>query len=216
MATNTKAPGFRLPYRTGQFAFTYRGRFFVVPPRPPAAPPPKPTNIPLATHELVLAAAGVVAEKWEKFAAWVIAAFAAVSGLAVSNYDGAVKMTSPATVRWVLVLFFTAVVLHAIQKIAATIVQAGVAGGKAGKDMKLELQSSEVRPFLSSLVAVYPRPLSTLIAGTFSKMLTKGVTHVTSIMIRWALASAVLAVLQLLLGLVAMGVIGFTLHDPTP
>jgi hypothetical protein len=205
-----------VPYRVVRFEVTYRTRFFVMSARPPTLPESPPTNIPLATHELVIAAGGVIAEKWEKFGGWVIAGFAAVAGLSVSNYERAVQMTSARTVTVVLVMFFLAVVLHAVQKIAATMVQAGVAGGKAGKEMKLELKPREVEPFLNSVTSVYPWPMSLLIGRMFEKMLTKGVTHVSGIMIRAALLSAGLAALQLLIGLGAIGVIGFALHEPSP
>lgn len=158
-----------MPYRIALFEVTYRTRFFVMPVRPLTLPESPPTDISLATHEMVVAAGGVIAEKWEKFGGWVIAGFAAVAGLSVSNYERAVQMTSARTVTVVLVMFFVAVVLHAAQKIAATVVQAGVAGGKAGKEIKLELKPQEVEPFLHSVTSVYPWPMSLIIGRKFKK-----------------------------------------------
>jgi hypothetical protein len=216
MKPTPNRPSFASPYRAGQVVFTYRSRFFVMPPKPPAAPEILPTNIPAATHELVTAAAGVVAEKWEKFAGWIIAAFGAIAGLSVSNYEKVIQMTSAHAVKTVLVLFFIAVVLHALQKLFATFVQAGVAGGKVGKDMNLQLKVSELQPFLHSVAGVYPWPVSKWIKNRFDKMVTEGVTYVCGVMIRAALWSALFAAGQLLLGLIAICVIGFALHDPTP
>lgn len=111
------------------------------------------------------AEAGVIAEKWEKFAGWVIAAFAAfaaIAGLSVLNYDKVLQMTSARTVTAVLWLSFAAVVLHALQKVCATFVQAGIGGGKVSKDMnlKLKLKMNEVQPFLDSVAGAYPWPAS--------------------------------------------------------
>lgn len=201
------------PYRINRFEFHYRGRVLIFPaPMPKSEPRPNPEVL---THQMVITVAGVVTDKWEKPTAWLVAGFAAVAALSVSNFDKAVQLTSARTVYAVLVLFFLAVLAHVGQRIVSTIVQATVAGQEAGKELGIErLNHDELLLFMGGLVAAYPWPANLLLRKMFVKLLAKGPAHLNKLVMRVAMTAGGLAFMQVLLGLIAIAWVGFALHLP--
>ena len=169
--------------------------------------------VPVIQHALLIAVAGVVVTQWEKLAAWVIAGFAAALALVLANYAKAVELTDLRTVYWVLVLFVIAAVLHVLQRIATTMVQAGVAGGEAAAKLDLKDFPHESLPrLMEGISSAYPWPLNIPIRGRFRRIMNGDLQHVGKILLRTALSAALLAVVQIILGLVAIVKIGLALH----
>ena len=92
-----------------------------VPPALPASPRP---FMPGVVHEMLMGVVGTVVEKWEKPAAWLLTGFAAVVALMVANYDKAAGLIGAGTLHVVALLFFLAVLAHAVQQFFSTLVQA--------------------------------------------------------------------------------------------
>lgn len=204
------------PYRMGRFEFHYRGRVLLVPADAPKSQQPRP-NVAALTHAMVLAIAGVVTDKWEKPAAWLVAGFAAVAALAVSNFDKAVQLTGAQTMYAVLVMFFLAVVAHVAQRFASTIVQASVAGYEVGKKVDIEkLFPAELDLLMGGLVAAYPWPANLIVRRMFAKLVAFGPEHINKLTMRIAMAASLAALVQVLLALVAIAWVGFSLHLPSP
>jgi hypothetical protein len=206
-------PGmFTQPYRVGHFAFSYRARAFVVSPKvePVAA---KLDPVPMLQQNLLVAVAGVIVTQWEKIASWLIAGFSAALALVLSNYAKAVELTDLSTVYWVLALFVVAAVLHVFQRLFATIVQAGVAGGEvaAKQDMK-DLDIDSARRLLDGMAAAYPWPLSIPVKTSFRRIKAGDIQHVSKDLLHIALAATLLALLQVGLGLWAIVKVWLSLH----
>lgn len=175
--------------------------------------PGAPDLVPVIQHALLIAVAGVVVTQWEKLAAWVIAGFAAALALVLANYAKAVELTDLRIVYWVLVLFVIAAVLHVFQRIATTMVQAGVAGGEAAAKLDLKDFPHESLPrLMKGISSAYPWPLNIPIRRSFRRIMNGDLQHVSKILLRTALSAALLAVVQIILGLVAIVKIGLALH----
>lgn len=201
------------PYLHRSLEFTYRARFFLLSPKslPPAAKP-RP-NVPLATHELLLAMAGVIVEKWEKLAGWVLAALAAVSGLAVSNYEKVVAISGAGAVRNMLWLLLAAAILHALQKVFTTFVQSTEAGAKAGKAMDLDpMHPDDATALMAGMIAAYPPWPAKLLAWMFARMRRNGIAPFSKLVVYVAFGATACAGIQLLLGIAAIVVVALSLY----
>ncbi|MDM0068369.1 hypothetical protein [Variovorax sp. J31P207] len=211
--------GFTSPYyRAGCLSVAYRAPVARVPqPPPPAAPPPRP-DLPTEVHALLCATAGVVTEKWDTYAAWIIAAFAAVAGLAVSNYDRAVELTNRSTVIAVLTLFIISVLLNAWQKWKTIRAQAMIAAGKAAQDPKLQLTVEEKKQFVAAMSAAYPAIVARWLAPGLERARTEGVAYASKKMMSLSVGATTLGFVQLGLGVIAAAwiVIALMLTSSTP
>lgn len=164
--------------------------------------------MPAVTHAMMVGVVGTVTEKWLKPAGWLLTGFAAIVALLVSNYDKAIGVIGTGAAHAVVLLFFAAAVAHAVQQVASTMVQAGVAGGKLAREHDLEdLNRAETIEFMDGLVAAYPWPMKAFLRRKYDEMLEHGVAPFSKSMGRigaWAVWSAVA---QMLLGLFAIGVV---------
>ncbi|MGJ7483738.1 hypothetical protein ACSFA2_00675 [Variovorax sp. LT2P21] len=212
------------PYRPGVFLFNYKARAFVLSPQQPASQEhaePRP-NIPVATHQMIIGVVGTIAEKWEKPAAWLLTGFAAVVALIISNYDKAAGLLGARAVHAVVLLFFLTAVAHAVQQIFSTLLQAGVAGGKVGRELKLEnVNEEELRQLMDGLVEAYPWPMKRFLRSKYDQLLEHGFAPFSKSMARMAATLVWSAVAQMLFGLVAVGIITWSLMRitwvaPTP
>lgn len=173
---------------------------------------PRP-NISVVTHELLLSVAVVVVEKWEKVSVWVLAAFAAVAGLAISNYEKVTAIAGERTVRWLLWMLLAAALLHAVQKVAATFVQAMDAGHKASKAMALDpMHPDDLAALMAGMVAAYPRWPARLLKHLFDRMSREGLAPTTKMLMRVAFIATGCAALQLLLGMAAIIGVAMSLY----
>lgn len=171
---------------------------------------------------MLVGVAGAVTEKWEKPAGWLLTGFAAVVALMVSNYDKATGVLGTASVHWVVVLFFLAAVAHAVQQIFSTIVQAAVAGGKIGRELKLQpINEAELRQLFDGMVAAYPWPMKGFLRRKYDQMLAHGLAPLSKSIGRMVATVLWSAVAQMVFGLIAIGVVTWavtriTWLAPTP
>ena len=201
-------------YLIRSFLLNYRTRFLVLSQGLPSAPSKPRPNVPMATHELLLSVAGVVVDKWEKMSTWVLAALAAVSGVAVANYDKVAPIVGTGTVRAMWWLMLIMAFLHAAQRVATTFVQATEAGAKAGKDMGLELtHPDDLNAFLDGMVAAYPWFAAPMLRRMFDRMQRVGIAPFSKLVMNAAFTATLLASAQLLLGLTAIVVVAVSLYS---
>ena len=164
--------------------------------------------MPGVTHEMLVGVVGTVTEKWEKPAGWLLTGFAAVVALLVSNYDKAVGVIGTGAAHTVVLLFFLAAVAHAVQQFFSTLVQAGVAGGKIGRELELQdLNRAETIQLMDGLVAAFPWPMKGFLRRKYDQMLEHGLAPFSKSMARMAATVVWSAVTQMLFGLIAIGVV---------
>jgi len=174
-------------------------------------------NIPAVTFEMLMGVMGMTTEKWERPAGWLLTGFAAVVALMVSNYDKIIAVIGAGAMHSVVILFFFAVVAHAVQQIFSTLVQAGVAGGKVGRELKLEnINEVELRQLMDGMVAAYPWPVKRFLRRRYDEILEHGLAPLTKSMVRMTATVAWSAAAQMALGIVAVGVVAWSLMWATP
>lgn len=200
------------PYEAGVSGFKYgeglmRAFEYLrsVPPALPASPRP---FMPGVVHEMLMGVVGTVVEKWEKPAAWLLTGFAAVVALMVANYDKAAGLIGAGTLHVVALLFFLAVLAHAVQQFFSTLVQAGVAGGKVGRELKLDgLNKSEFHELLDGLVAAYPWPMKRFLRSRYDELLEHGLAPMSRLMALMTATVVWSVVIQLVCGVFAIGAV---------
>lgn len=203
------------PFIHGSFRVVYSDGLRALPRRAltqdPAPDKPRP-NMPFVVHEMLVAVSGVIVEKWEKVSVWVLAAFAAVSGAALSNYSAVVERFGEGAVRHIWWSLLASTLLLAVQKGATTFVQAFEAGHKAGKAMDLDpMDPDDFQALKDGMVAAYPKWPGLLLARLFKRMETGGLAPMSKTLMRATFVAVACTSGQLLVGLVAIVRVGLSL-----
>lgn len=167
----------------------------------------------LFQNALQLAAASAIVTHWEKLSAWVVAGFAAAAALIMSHYPEAVALTSPGTVKSVLLMFIAVAVLHVVQRLLGTSVLIGVASStEAAKITAPKLTQDEARLMLDCMARAVLWPMRLFVRASYRRMLAGDITHFGKITSWMAQGSMVAALLQVLLGLWAVVRVWHRLH----
>ncbi|MCY1554573.1 hypothetical protein D9M68_911530 [compost metagenome] len=106
---------------------------------------------------------------------------------------------------------------HAVQQIFSTLVQAGVAGGKVGRELKLEtINEAEVRQLMDGMVEAYPWPVKRFLRRRYDELLEQGFAPLSKSIVRMAATAAWSAVAQMVLGVAAVGVVAWSMMWAAP
>ena len=179
----------------------------------PQAPATLNPDMQVFQNRLLSAASDAIVTQWERLSSWVVAGFAAALALIMSNYAQVIEMTSPGTVKAILRMFVAVTVLHIIQRLLATMVQAGAASGKEAGTVKApEMSQEQARLMLDGMAGAMWWPIRPLVRASYRRMIAGDITHVGTYITYMAQGSMVAALLQMLLGVWAVVRLWGALH----
>ena len=159
--------------------------------------------------KVLIGTAGTIAGQWEKFTGWLVAGLGASLALIIANMDKTKDMLPAASVSQAVKIFIALLLVHTVQKILAFVVASAVDADQKEVIAKASppLNQQEAIVMLDHIEESYFFPFSCMIHGAFGRIRKGELIHVGRRIIRFALASTLLAAMQVLLAVWAVSVI---------
>lgn len=150
------------------------------------------------TNKMLINIAGTIASQWEKFTGWLVAGLAAALALIIANLDKTNGMIHAATATTAIKFFVAVLIVHTLQKILAIVVASAAAGMEKPplKDIAPPLNQVEASMLLDKVEDAYFFPFSCMIHGTLRRVRKGELAHVGTRIVRLALLSSLLALVQ--------------------
>ena len=170
---------------------------------------PHPARAGLLATKMLSGLAATLAGHWEKFTGWLVAGLGASLALIIANMDKAKDMLPAATVSQAVKIFVWLLVVHTVQKILAIVVISAFDASKDDTTSKAEppVTVAEAAALINHIEASYFFPFSLMITASFNRLRNGDFIHVGRRIIRLALASTLLAMVQVVLAVWAVWVI---------
>lgn len=150
------------------------------------------------TNRVLINVAGTIAAQWEKFTGWLVAGLAAALALIIANLDKTNGMIHGATATTAIKIFVAILIVHTLQKILAIVVASAAAGMEKPslKDLTPPINDLEASRLLENIEDAYFFPFSCMIHDAFRRIRKGELAHIGTRVVRLALISSLLALVQ--------------------